>query len=41
MIVKAKVIPWPKTGSTHYHAQLGLPEEVRTINKLVVWLGVI
>ncbi len=27
-------MPWPKTGATHYHAQLGLPEKGRTIEEL-------
>ena len=26
----------PKTGATHYHAQLGLPDKGRTIKELVV-----
>ena len=29
-------IPWPKTGATHYHAQLGLPDKGRAIKGLVV-----
>ena len=24
LIVRAGGMPWPKTGATHYHAQLGL-----------------
>ncbi len=32
-------MPWPpKTGATHYHAQLGLPDKGRAINGLdVCW----
>ena len=29
-------MPWPQTGETHYHAQLGLPEKGRAIKGLVV-----
>ncbi len=29
-------MPWPKTGATHYHAQLGLPDKGRAIIVLVV-----
>ena len=29
-------MPWPKTGATQYHAQLGLPDKGRTIKGLVV-----
>ncbi len=29
-------MPWPKTGATQYHAQLGLPDKGRTIKVLVV-----
>ena len=29
-------MPWPKTGSTKYHAQLGLPDKGRAIKGLVV-----
>ena len=25
-------MPWPQTGSTHYHAQLRLPDKGRAIN---------
>ena len=36
-------MPWPQTGATHYHAQLGLPDKDRAIKGLVVcyvvWLG--
>ncbi len=28
-------MPWAKTGATHYHAQLGLPDKGRAINGLV------
>ena len=28
--------PWPKTGATHYHAQLELPGKGREIKGLVV-----
>ena len=27
---------WPKTGATHYHAQLGIPDKGRAIKELVV-----
>ena len=29
-------MPWPKTGETRYHAQLGLPDKGRAIKGLVV-----
>ena len=29
-------MPWPQTGATHYHAQLGLPGKGRAIKGLVV-----
>ncbi len=29
-------MPWPKTGATQYHAQLGLPEKGRAIKGLVI-----
>ena len=29
-------MPWPQTGATQYHAQLGLPGKGRTIKGLVV-----
>ena len=29
-------MPWPKTGATQYHAQLGLPDRGRAIKGLVV-----
>ncbi len=29
-------MPWPKTGATQYHAQLGLPDKGRAIKGLVV-----
>ena len=32
-------LPWPETGATQYHAKLGLPDEGRTINGLVVCNG--
>ena len=28
---------WPQTGTTHYHAKLGLPDKDRAINGLVVY----
>ena len=28
---------WPKTGATHYYAQLELPDKGRAIKKLVVF----
>ena len=27
-------MPWPQTGATHYHAQLGIPHEGRAIKEL-------
>ena len=27
LIVRVVGMPWPKTGATHYHALLGLPEK--------------
>ena len=30
-------MPWPLTGATHYHAQLGLPDKGRAIKGLVVY----
>ncbi len=36
-------MPWPQTGATHYHKQLGLPDKVYANKGLgfsyVVWLG--
>ncbi len=29
-------MPWPKTGATQYHAQLGLPDKGRAIKGLIV-----
>ena len=29
-------MPWPKTGATHCHAQLGSPDKDRAIKGLVV-----
>ncbi len=29
-------MPWPKTGATHYHAELGLPDKGRAIKGLFV-----
>ncbi len=29
-------MPWPKTGATHYHAQLGLPDKSHAFKGLVV-----
>ena len=28
-------MPWSKTGATHYHAQLGLPDKDRATKTLV------
>ena len=30
-------MPWPKTGATHYHTQLGLSDKGRAIKELVVY----
>ncbi len=30
-------MPWPQTGASHYHAQIGLPDKGRAIKGLVVW----
>ncbi len=39
----SRVMPWPKTGATHYHALLPCTDKDRAINWLVVssvvWLG--
>ena len=32
-------MPWPKTGATQYHAQLGLPDKGRAIKGLVVCIS--
>ena len=36
-------MPWPQTGATHYHAQLGLQNKGRAIQGMkvgyTVWLG--
>ncbi len=29
-------MPWPQTGATHYHAQLGLPDQGQAIKGLDV-----
>ncbi len=29
-------MPWPKTGTNQYHAQLGLPDKGRAIKELLV-----
>ena len=38
MTSKSRVggMPWPQTGATHYHAQLGSPDKDRAIKGLVV-----
>ncbi len=36
LIVSVGAMPWPKTGATQYHAQLGLPDKGCTIKGLVV-----
>ena len=33
---KSRGMPWPETGATQYHAQLGLPDKDRAIKGLVV-----
>ncbi len=35
LIVRVGEIPWPQTGATQYHAQLGLPDKGRAIERLV------
>ena len=30
-------MPWPQTGSTQYHAQLGLPHKGRAIKGFVIY----
>ena len=30
-------MPWPKTGTSHYHAKLELPDKSRAIKLLVVY----
>ncbi len=32
----SKEMPWPKTGATQYHAQLGLPDNGRAIKGLII-----
>ena len=43
LVVMLWGMPWPQTGATHYHAQLGLPDKGRAIKGLVVcnvvWIG--
>ena len=29
-------MPWPQTGATQYHAQLGLPDKCHAMKELVV-----
>ncbi len=36
LIVWVRVMPWPQTGATQYHAQLGLPVKGRANKRLVV-----
>ena len=36
LIVKVVEIPWPNTGASHYHAQLGLTAKGGSIKELVV-----
>ncbi len=36
LIVRLGCMPWPKTGATQYHAQLGLPDKGRAIKGLIV-----
>ena len=31
------IMTWPKTGATHFHAQLGIPDKGRAIKELVVF----
>ena len=35
-MVKVGILPWPQTGATKYHAQIGLPDKGRAIKELVV-----
>ncbi len=37
LIVWLGGMPWPKTGATQYHAQLGLPHEGHAIKGLIVF----
>ncbi len=43
LIVPVEGTPWPKTGASYHHAQLGLPDKGLAIIGLVVcyvlWLG--
>ncbi len=43
LIVRVGGMPWSLTGAFHYHAQLGLPDKSRTIQRFVVcyvvWRG--
>ncbi len=36
LILRVGEIPWPKTGATQYHAQLGLQNKGRAIKEFVV-----
>ena len=36
MITRMTYMPWPQTGATQYHAQLGLPDKDRAIKGLIV-----
>ena len=35
-IARVGGMPWPQTGTTHYHAQFGLPDKGRAIKGLIV-----
>ncbi len=37
--VRGGGMPWPQTGATHYHAQLGIPDKSRAIKGLVVYFS--
>ncbi len=34
-------MPWPKTGATHYHSQLGPIDKGRVIKELVVCISIL
>ena len=41
LLAKVGGMPWPKTGASHYHAQIGLPDKGYAIKVLVVLWAII
>ena len=39
LIIRLWEMPWPKTGATHYYAQLGLPDKGRARVGCLLYLG--